>query len=194
LNGIVELLVELSLLGWSILRSNFDVSVIFWDFGGLVDALDSGISLEILGDLLLNLREVLGDISVALLELLLSELSYLSSHHALLVLEKAVRSTEEAVKADNFLEESELGVGTLVLGRLDGLLNGGVDLVVNLLGGESGYARVKGGGFSRLGESSLDETSNLLNMSLSIDLSGFDTGLLLNSIYQTNWDAFLGKV
>ena len=159
-----------------------------------IDALDSSVGLEVLGHLLLHLSEVLRDVGVALSELLLSELGDLTLHHALLVLEKAVRSTEEAVKADNFLEESELGVGTLVLGRLDGLLNGGVDLVVNLLGGESGYARVKGGGFSRLGESSLDETSNLLNMSLSIDLSGFDTGLLLNSIYQTNWDAFLGKV
>ena len=65
---------------------------------------------------------------------------------------------------------------------------------VDLLGGEGGNAGVKGGGFSRLGESGLDKTSNLLNMSLSIDLSGFDTGLLLNSIYQTNWNAFLGKV
>ena len=141
---------------------------------------------------MLNLREVLGNISVALFELCLSELSDLSSHHALLVLEKAVRSTEEAIEAHNFLEESELGVGTLVLGRFDGLLNGGVDLGVDLLGGEGGNAGVKGGGFSRLGESGLDKTSNLLNMSLSIDLSGFDTSLLLNSIHQSNWHSFLG--
>ena len=90
------------------------------------------------------------------------------------------------------MEESELGVGTLVLGRFDGLLNGGVDLGVDLLGGEGGNAGVKGGGFSRLGESGLDKTSNLLNMSLSIDLSGFYTSLLLNSIHQSNWHSFLG--
>jgi len=49
-------------------------------------------------------------------------------HHALLVLEEAVGSSEEAVEADNLLKESKLGVG-LVLGllgllRFDGLLDG----------------------------------------------------------------------
>ena len=55
-----------------------------------IDALDSSVSLEVLGDLLLDLSEVLRDISVALSESLLSELGNLTSHHALLVLEKAV--------------------------------------------------------------------------------------------------------
>jgi hypothetical protein len=95
------------------------------------------------------------------------------------------------------LEESELGVwwllGLLVLRGLDGLLNGRVDLGVDLAGRQGGDAGVKGGGLSRLGESGLDESSDLLNMSLSIDLGGFDTGLLLNSIDQSNWHSLLGN-
>lgn len=146
--------------------------------------------------MLLDLSEVLRDVSVALLESSLGELSDFSSHHALLVLEKAVGSTEEAVKGDNLLEESELGVGLLLsflgLRGLDCLLNGRVDLSVDLAGGQGGDAGVKGGGLSRLSQSSLDESSDLLNMSLSIDLGGFDTGLLLNSIDQSNWDSLLG--
>ena len=55
-----------------------------------IDAFDSSVSLEVLGDLLLDLSEVLRDISVALSESLLSEVGDLSGHHALLVLEKAV--------------------------------------------------------------------------------------------------------
>jgi hypothetical protein len=156
-----------------------------------IDALDSSVSLEVLGDLLLDLSEVLRDISVALSESLLSELGNLTSHHALLVLEKAVWSTKEAVKGDNFLEESKLGVGLLGRLRLDGFLNGRVDLSVDLVVREGGDAGVKGSGLSRLGESSLDKSSDLLNMSLSIDLSGFDTSLLLNSIDQGNWHSFL---
>lgn len=144
--------------------------------------------------MLLDLSEVLTDIGVALLELLLGEVSDLSSHHALLVLEEAVGSSKEAIEADNFLKEAELGVGLLLRLGLDGLLNGGVDLSVDFLSGEGGDAGVKASGFTRLGESSLHEASNLLNMSLSIDLSGFDTSLLLNSIDQTNWDALLGEI
>ena len=94
----------------------------------LVDALDGSVGLEVLGDLSLNLGEVLRHVGVALLELLLGELGDLSLHHALLVLEEAVGSSEEAVEADNLLKESKLGVG-LVLGllgllRFDGLLDG----------------------------------------------------------------------
>jgi hypothetical protein len=55
-----------------------------------IDAFDSSVSLEVLGDLLLDLSEVLRDISVSLSESLLSEVGDLSGHHALLVLEKAV--------------------------------------------------------------------------------------------------------
>jgi hypothetical protein len=163
----------------------------------LVDALDGSVSLEVLRDLSLDLSEILRDIGVALLESLLGELGDLSSHHALLVLEKAVWSTEEAIEGDNLLEESKLGVGLLIsllgLLGLDGLLNGRVDLSVDLVGWEGSNAGVEGGGLSRLGESSLDESSNLLNMSLSIDLSGFDTSLLLNSIDQSDWHSFLGN-
>ena len=91
------------------------------------------------------------------------------------------------------MEESKLGVGLLGRLRLDGFLNGRVDLSVDLVVREGGDAGVKGSGLSRLGESSLDESSNLLNMSLSIDLSGFDTSLLLNSIDQSDWHSFLGN-
>lgn len=94
--------------------------------------------MEILVNLLLDLSEVLVDILVSSLELLLGEFGHLSRHHALLVLEEAVRSSEEAIESNNFLEESELGV-SLVLGfgrllRLDSLLDGRVDLSVDLLG------------------------------------------------------------
>lgn len=93
------------------------------------------------------------------------------------------------------MEETKLGVGLLLsllgLLRLDGLLNGGVDLSVDLVGREGSDAGVNGSDLSRLGESSLDKSSDLLNMSLSIDLSGFDTSLLLNSIHQGNWHSFL---
>jgi len=86
--------------------------------------------------LLFDLSEVLVDILVSSLELLLGEFSNLSRHHALLILEEAVRSTEEAIEGDNFLEESELGVGLVLrfgrLLRLDCLLDGRVDLSVDL--------------------------------------------------------------
>lgn len=55
-----------------------------------IDALDGSVGVEVLGDLLLDLSEVLRDVGVALSELLLSELGNLTLHHALLVLEKAV--------------------------------------------------------------------------------------------------------
>ena len=162
-----------------------------------VNALNGWVGLEVLGDLSLNLSDVLRDIGVALFESFLGELSDFSSHHALLVLEKAVWSTEEAIEGDNFLEESELGVGLLLsflrLLRLNGLLNGRVNLSVDLVSWERCNAGVKGSGLSRLCESSLDESSDLLNMSLSIDLGGFDTVLLLNSIDQTNWNTLLGN-
>ena len=92
--------------------------------------------LDALIDLGLDLSKVLSDVLITLLELLLSKLSDSSVDHALLVLEKAGRSTEEAVKRDNLLEESELGVrlslgSSLLLGN-DSLLNGGLDLGVDL--------------------------------------------------------------
>lgn len=89
------------------------------------------------------------------------------------------------------MEESKLRVGLLGRLRLDGFLNGRVNLSVDLVVREGGDAGVDGSGLSRLGESSLDKSSDLLNMSLSIDLSGFDTSLLLNSIDQGNWHSFL---
>jgi len=82
------------------------------------------------------------DILVAFGESLLGELGHFSFHHAVFVTEKTVRSSEEALKGDNLLEESELGVGSLLaallLRLLDGLVDGGVDLGVNLGSGKGG--------------------------------------------------------
>jgi len=87
-------------------------------------------------NLILNLGKILVDILVSSFESLLGEFSNLSGHHALLILEEAIGATKEAVKGDNFLEESELGVVLRSLLRFNGLLNGGVNLAVDLLFGE----------------------------------------------------------
>jgi len=87
----------------------------------------SSISLGNLSDLRFDLREDRGGILLVVrLDLLLGEFSHFSSHHALLVLEKAVRTAKEAVESDHFLQETQLGVGRLLglglLGALDGFL------------------------------------------------------------------------
>lgn len=87
-------------------------------------------------NLILNLSKILVDILVSSFESLLGEFSNLSGHHALLILEEAIGATKEAVKGDDFLEESELGVVLRSLLRFNGLLNGGVNLAVDLLLGE----------------------------------------------------------
>jgi hypothetical protein len=92
--------------------------------------------LEVLVNLILDLGKILVDILVSSFESLLGEFSNLSGHHALLILEEAIGATKEAVKGDNFLEESELGVVLRSLLRFNGLLNGGVNLAVDLLFGE----------------------------------------------------------
>jgi len=80
------------------------------------------------------------NVFVTFLESLFGELSDSSSHHVLLILEEAVRTTEEAIKGDYFLEESKLGISlsSLFLGllHLDGLLKSRVNLLVNLRCGE----------------------------------------------------------
>lgn len=73
---------------------------------------------------------------VSSLESLLGEFGNLTGHHALLILEEAVGATKEAVKGDNFLEESEFGVVLRTFLRFDSLLDGGVNLAVDLLLGE----------------------------------------------------------
>jgi len=88
--------------------------------------------LEVIGYLGLHLSEVCGNILIAFLKSLLGELSNFSGHHAFLVLEKAVRTTEEAIERHYFLEETELGISLLLILALDSLLNGGVDLRVDL--------------------------------------------------------------
>ena len=64
--------------------------------------------MKILVDLLLDLSKVLVDILVSGCELLLGEFGHLPRNHALLILEEAIRSSEEAIQSDNFLKESEL--------------------------------------------------------------------------------------
>lgn len=91
-----------------------------------------GLVSQIFGDLRFDLSEVLLNVLVSIFESLLCELSNLSGHHALLVLEKAVGASEEAIKGHDLLEESELGISFLVGVALDGLFDGGVDLSVNL--------------------------------------------------------------
>lgn len=82
---------------------------------------------HLLGNLLLHLSKVLSDIGISVLELLFGEFGDLSSHHAFLVLEETVGSSEEAVEVDDLLEEAELRVGLgLCLGLLlclDRILN-----------------------------------------------------------------------
>ena len=73
----------------------------------------------------------------AIFESLFGELSDLALHHALLVSEEAVGTTEEALESHNLLEEAELGVGLFLGLSLDGLLDGGVDLLVDLSGREA---------------------------------------------------------
>ena len=68
---------------------------------------------EILRNLRLDLCEVLSHIFIAFLKFLFGEFSNSTGHHALLVFEEAVRSTEEAIKTNDFLKESELGVSFL---------------------------------------------------------------------------------
>ena len=92
------------------------------------------------------------------------------------------------------MEESKLGVGLLGRLRLDGFLNGRVDLSVDLVVREGGDAGVDGSDLSRLGESSLDKSSDLLNMSLSINLGGFNTRLLLNGEEESDWDHVFSKL
>ena len=66
-----------------------------------------GLMSQIFGDLSFDLSEVLGNVLVSLFESLFGELSNFTGHHALLVFEKAVGATEEAIKGHDFLKESE---------------------------------------------------------------------------------------
>ena len=86
--------------------------------------------------MILNLSKILVDILVSSFESLLGEFSNLTGHHALLILEEAIGATKEAVKGDDFLEESEFGVALRTFVRFNGLLNGGMNLAVDLLLGE----------------------------------------------------------
>jgi len=158
LDRVMELASELSLILLSIVHlvgGSLEIgSSVWWLLSCVVNALDGSGGLEVLVNLLLDLGKILANILVSSLESLLGKFSNLSVHHALLILEKAVRSTKEAVKGDNLLEESELGVGFVSVLRLNGLLDGGVNLGINFLfreGGKTGLelSSFLGGGESR---------------------------------------------
>jgi len=121
-----------------------------------IDALDGGVGLKISVDLRFDLSEILVNILVSFCESLLSEFSNLAFHHGFLVFEKAIGSTEEAIKGDDFLEETKLGVSfVLSLGRFlrfDSFFNCGVNLSIDLFGGESRDAGIKSSTFLRLVE------------------------------------------
>ena len=60
---------------------------------------------------------------VAIFESLFGKLGDLSLHHALLVSEEAVGTTEEALESDDLLEEAKFRVGLLLSLSFDGLLD-----------------------------------------------------------------------
>jgi hypothetical protein len=95
------------------------------------------------------------------------------------------------------LEETELGICLLLILALDSLLNGRVDLRVDLGSGEGTEVSGAFDIFTRFNKGSLDQTGNFLNVGLGIDgslhLNGLNTGLLLNSKYQTYWDESFSK-
>jgi len=161
----------------------------------LVEGLQGSAGLEVGGELGVHLSEVLVDVLVTVLESLLSELGHLALHHALLISEQAVRSSEEAFEGNNLLEEAELGVGLglggLLLLGLDSLLNGRVDLSIDLGGGEG--SEVCHGARRLSVQCRLDERRDFLNMSLSIDGRSVNASLLLDSEHQTDGNEVLGE-
>ena len=116
-------------------------------------------------DFILDLGEDVGGVVVVgLLDLLLSELGDFTGFEALLVFEKAVRTSEEAVEGDNLLQEAELRrcvslVISLLLGR-DLLLELSLNLVVDFR-----FLLVGGNGL-------FDEGGDLLHVGLGIKLDG----------------------
>jgi len=94
--------------------------------------------LEVVVHLAADLAKVLVHVRVSILKSLFSKLSDLSMHHAVLVSEKAVGSAEEAFEGDHLLQEAKFRVGLSLLLRFNGLLDRGVDLVVNFSSRKSG--------------------------------------------------------
>ena len=114
-------------------------------------------------DFILHLGENVGSVVVVgLLDLLLGELGDLASLHALLVLEKAIGATEEAVERDDLLQEAELGLGAL--GHIG--LRLGLDLLLELVLNLVMDFRLLLGG----AESLLDQGRNLLHVGLGVEL------------------------
>ena len=79
-----------------------------------VESLLSAVSSDISSNLGVHLVKVLFNVSVSFLELLFGVFGDLTLHHSLLISEETVRSTEETLKSDYFLQETELRIGLLV--------------------------------------------------------------------------------
>ena len=115
------------------------------------------------GDFTLDLCEDVGSVVVvSLLDLLLGELGDLASLHALLVFEKAIGATKEAVERDDLLQEAKLGLGAL--GHIG--LRLGLDLLFELVLNPVMDFRLLLGG----AESLLDQGRNLLHVGLGVKL------------------------
>ena len=145
-------------------------------------------------DLTVHLGQVLLNIGVAMLKSLLGKFSDLAFHHALLVSEKAVWSSKEAFQSNDFLEETKLGVGLglslLLLLVFDSLLDGGMDLVVDLRSRKSCKVWVH----VTLLKSGLDQLSNFLNMSLSSGSGSLRSVILLDRKHQADWNKVLSQL
>jgi len=86
--------------------------------------------------LLFNLGKVLVDILISIIKLFLGIFSDFTGHHALLVFEKAVGSTKEAIQSYDLLQKSKFGVGVaffkvIMFLDLNGLLDCFVDLGID---------------------------------------------------------------
>ena len=109
------------------------------------------------GNLGLDLGKGGRRVDIGLLHLVLSEVSDLTSHECLLVLEEAVGAAEEAVERHNALEEAELGALIRLLLGLDCLMQRVANVGVQL------------GLLAALGERLLNHLGDLCYVSLRAD-------------------------
>lgn len=136
----------------------------------LINSLDGSVGVHIFVNLLLNLSKVLGDILISLLELFLGIFSNFSGDHALLVFEKAVGSTKEAIQSYNLLQESKFGVRVTLLVlfilflELNGLLDSFVNLGIDFCVGKGADGVVSFGTFTRFSEGRRNKIGDFLDM------------------------------
>jgi len=79
------------------------LNVGLWLCLDLINRLNGSVGVHININLLFNLGKVLGDILISISELFLGKFSDFTGDHALLVFEKAVGSTKEAIQSYNLL-------------------------------------------------------------------------------------------